>query len=126
MNTLPKTYEEFLKEIKKNLLIKPEKDGKIREKWSTGGMSGGSCWGDEPEYFSCDEKEPEFLYLDSIIEYYYPKVGFIQYKRLIQELVKYSSDREYCYYGNYDDYSIKEVDLKKLYFKLQEWLEESS
>jgi hypothetical protein len=126
MKELPKTYKEFLDEIRPEIYFK-EDSGKeyIESEWCIGGISGGNCWGGVADTPVSGEPEPEFEYLDSIIETYYPKIGFIQYKRMCQELIVRSERCGYGdYYGNQTDYAVKKVDLKKLYAKLQEWQEE--
>lgn len=85
--------------------------------WETGGVSGGSCWEDsDPRPYTIrDVREPEFKDLDKTILLFWPTIGFIQYKDLVNELVKYGDYSEHEYYGNCTNYSTKTVALKDLH-----------
>lgn len=91
--------------------------------WTTGGMTGGSCWmdGDEDPHYPVEaEKEPEFDDLDKIIEGICPTITFIQYKNLVKAVVKEESYTDNEYYGNHYDRAKKSVNLHVLATYLQE------
>lgn len=95
--------------------------------WSTGGVSGGSCWDtgdDDPHYHTSGEPEEELTQLDTILEHFSPNISFLQYKKLCQELIERGEHRENEYYGNYTDYAHKFIRLRRLYSYLNEkgWL----
>lgn len=83
--------------------------------WSTGGMSGGSCWGGEPEPYTNNDPIPELELLDKILETFYPQLSFLQYRALTSQLLKSEGYSVGEYYGNSHDYQYKEVDLRELY-----------
>lgn len=99
-----------------NEAVAPEK---LEIKWTTGGMAGGSCWGDEP-YEREPESEPEFEQLDELLTALCPAITFLQYKKLAQKLITRDSDHESSYYGNYYNYTIKRIDLNELEEYLRE------
>ena len=127
-------YEEFkdkVNELLKNDLVdgyaygaKLPKDS-LAAIWETGGISGGSCWGDsDPQPYSKNDPEPELEKLDKILEYFKADISFIAYKNLHNTLVKRDEYTEYEYYGNETDYGIKHIALEDLYnyMKEKEWL----
>lgn len=94
--------------------------GVLSMKWSTGGMSGGSCWGDEATPYSNDYTPKCFLSLDKLIEMLCPNISFLVYKELERELVNEDSTTDYEWYGNLNNYAVKTVDLKDLLMFLLE------
>lgn len=91
----------------------------IFERILTGGASGGSCWGDEPRYFTEKHQEPENL--DRMFEIIAPNISFMQYKRLTREVDQAVANYSECeYYGNYNEYSIYAWNLNDLYKKVKE------
>lgn len=87
--------------------------------WVTGGMGGGSCWGDVASPRGSDD-EPEFKQLDKLLELVWPDISHLKYKRLVSELVTKKETTSYEYYGNYTEESEKRIDLLSLY----DWLKE--
>ena len=72
----------------------------IQVDWTTGGMTGGSCWGGD--LYAVDPDPPEELVdLDKILTLVCPNISFLQYKALCSELVKTESYTNNEYYGNY-------------------------
>lgn len=138
------TFEEFEKEVTKltnNRFVIREKlppeqqptprSRRMREytkelhiEWLTGGMRGGNCWGGEPQRIESWEldNEPDFESLDEVLEHFAPQITFMEYKRLNQVVVEEDSRFEPDYYGNSSEYTIKKVELKKLY----KWLVEKN
>lgn len=88
--------------------------GCISETWTTGGITGGNCWGGSADLPVRSDPEPEFTDMDRILEALCPTISFLQYKKLVQELVSYNSKTNYEYYGNYYEYSTKTINLKQL------------
>ena len=96
-------------------------DDTLEVTWTTGGMSGGSCWHDRGADQAVDgETEPEFNDLDKILEELVPTMAFLSYKRLLQEVVERDSRTESEYYGNYYTKGIKRVSISKLENYLKE------
>lgn len=93
---------------------------KLEIDWTTGGMTGGSCWGDDANQAVEAEPEPEFSDLDKVLEVLCPNISFLQYKKLCAEVVERDSDTNHEYYGNYYYKGIKRVHLKKLKSFLEE------
>jgi len=92
----------------------------LYNKWCSGGVSGGSCWGNDGHYAVEGESEPEFTDLDNILNEICPNITYLQYKKLISKVIKEDSYTENEYYGNSSTYSYKTVLLKDLYEALKE------
>ena len=102
---------------KYNSQMKPKFDF-ILQSWRTGGVDGGSCWdsSDPQEYTIGDEHRPKsFSDLDKILTKFSPKITFLQYKVIENDLVHSGSNIEYEYYGNRTDYSYQYVKLLDLF-----------
>lgn len=90
--------------------------------WTTGGISGGSCWDDgetDNHYFSTGEPEPNFDELDTTLLNLCPNIGFLQYKQVVN-VVKRDEYTETEYYGNCTNYATKSVLLRDLLNKVVE------
>jgi hypothetical protein len=89
----------------------------LRLVWSTGGVSGGSCSdSSNPTPYSNDEPEPEFESFNDALTAVCPKLTFIDYGKLLKSgLIETDSYTDYEYYGNCTSYSVKWVELKKLF-----------
>jgi len=88
------------------------KEPVVYMRWITGGMSGGSCWGDKPEHRG-SEKEPKWKTLNLILQELKPNLTFLEFQE-IDELVRSSEYENWGYYGNYTDYTIKFIVLSEL------------
>mgnify|MGYP000438009136 FL=1 len=79
----------------------------IKVEWVEGGQGGGSCWdNDDSNFHPIDsEPEPEFAQLDEVLNELWPKIGYLQYKVLVQTLVTRGSRAENNYYGNYTNFA---------------------
>ena len=86
--------------------------------WCTGGMGGGSCWGDSPERFAGSE-EPQSAeggnVFIALMESYAPDISFLKFRRLQSELIHDGEYSEIEYYGNFSDFHVKFFSLKDLY-----------
>lgn len=84
--------------------------------WIAGGQGGGSCWdNDNSNLHPIDsEPEPEFVQLDEVLNALWPKIGYLQYKVLVQTLVTRGTREENEYYGNYTSYASKSVNIRDL------------
>ena len=72
----------------------------IEVSWTSGGMTGGSCWGGE--HYAVEPDMPEELVdLDKILALVCPNISFLQYKALCATLVKTESYTDSECYGNY-------------------------
>ena len=92
----------------------------LTNSWSTGGMTGGNCWNDDsPRSYTSDEKEPEWITLDEILEYFCPDISYLKHKKLMS-LAQYETWTEYEYYGNCTDYAMKVLPLETLWKFLSE------
>jgi hypothetical protein len=99
----------------------PTIDDYLFIEWSTGGVSGGSCWeSSDPQPYSTDEPEPEFTDLENVLLSIFPSIPYLQYKAFAS-LIKEDYRTEYEYYGNSIDYSNKRISLRDIYDKLREF-----
>jgi hypothetical protein len=94
--------------------------------WSTGGVSGGSCWeGSVNHAYTSDEPVAEMTCLDVVFEDLYPQFTFLAYRRL-SCLIQEGSYTKYEYYGNSRDYRYQFLPLQAFYdFLLKEGLVEA-
>ena len=83
--------------------------------WTTGGLSGGDCWGGSACNPVGSEPEPEFNELDKVLGLFEPTISFLTYKDIIKQLVKVEESTSSDYYANYTNESRKIVDLKALF-----------
>lgn len=86
----------------------------IKVDWTTGGMTGGSCWGGEL-YEVTPQSPEELVDLDKILTLVCPNISFLQYKALCSELVKTESYTNSGYYGDYYDKVQKILFIDDLY-----------
>jgi len=104
----------------------------LKVSWSTGGISGGSCWDDGSQdnhhSYTTDNPPEELELLDAILNHFRPNLSFLEYKMLNSKLVEHGSYTEGEYYGNETHYATKTVELEKLYnyMKEKQWLNASS
>ena len=97
---------------------KPNTPG-FYDDWTVGGVTGGNCWGGEPNEPISADKEPELEGLDQFLTKICPEISFLLYKSLIKNIQFY--DYSYNeYYGNHTQYRVKCVSLKDLYKDLIE------
>lgn len=85
--------------------------------WTTGGLTGGSCYGDSADRPVEPEPEPELYTLDEILMEECPNLTFLEYRRMMRDdklIVRRTwEDREY--YGNFYAQASKQVDLDVLW-----------
>ena len=86
--------------------------------WITGGKCGGNCWGDSADEYVSSQPEPELDLLDDLLQEVAPGTTFLQYKKLLKEVVEHDARTDYEYYGNYTEYGIKRVKFDSLYESL--------
>lgn len=91
----------------------PQKPTKIMTSRHIGGMSGGSCWGDEAQPYQENEEFKHDILL-MLLDRICPNITLLQYKKLgkFRELSPYTS---YEYYGNHTTYEIEIYSLKQVY-----------
>ena len=88
----------------------------FKVEWIAGGQRGGSCWDSDHSklYPIASEPEPEFVQLDEVLNALWPKIGYLQYKVLVQTLVTRGTREQNEYYGNYTSYASKSVNIRDL------------
>lgn len=111
--------KEFIETLSEIFGYEIESDS-ISYNWTTGGYTGGSCWGGE-HYPRTVEDEPEDGQLEKILNNVYPQLTFLQFKRLEKEglwTVQEKNQREY--YGNNTETTTKTLNLDVLFERLKE------
>lgn len=117
----PITFDEFLDICREKADVYAddykERKNIIYVKWTTGGMTGASCYdtGTARMRPTESEPEPEFNEIDKILEIFSPNINFLQYKNLLTEVIEREEDGYSDFYGNYDKYGIKLIDMRKLF-----------
>lgn len=88
-----------------------------KESWLVGGIGGGSCWSEGGHYALTAEEEPEDEALDAILSMFCPTLTFLQYRCLtkIENLYLRENKTYYEYYGNYTEYTTRELNLRVVY-----------
>ncbi len=85
----------------------------VYTKYSTGGMKGGTCWGDRPEYINIEPPKNRYKVLDIILQELKPNISYLEYKG-IDELWQYRDDTFDDYYGNNDNVKVEFIILSDL------------
>lgn len=106
---------------KEEFLARYEKEWGVTVEWTTGGMSGGNCYGDSPSYSVEADPEPEFDILEAILEELAPTTTFLEYRRMMKdpELITRRDRQSREYYGNYYSKSSKTLNLEALWKYLE-------
>jgi len=124
------TYDEFIKAceelcgVSEPQAVKtrygygpPHEQHRIEQEWVSGGITGGNCWGGEPDSpVSPDDAPTTWPALDAILERWWPDISYLQFRKYIQPLFKsdsYSAGGDY--YGNYYNYSVNIIYLNELF-----------
>ena len=77
------------------------------------GYVGGNCYNGVSEYYSLNEPKDKFKVLDIYLEKYYPEIRYFGVKKLDALMYK-STDTDWGYYGNSDNYVIEYIKLEEL------------
>lgn len=103
---------------------KPTMDNHLYSEWTVGGIGGGSCWDDgtgrDPHYSIQGEVEPEFTAIDAVLFEVCPNLSFLQYRKLMADVMKTDMYTIGEYYGNSTSYACKSISLRDLFNKLIE------
>lgn len=100
------TYEEFIEAYEHR---RPHRE------WCTGGMSGGSCWGDEPHEIDGDDEPSDMVIIKEFIRMFDSTVTDTELDVIHYE-GRITVERDWTdweYYGNYYHMSSKTIDLEK-------------
>ncbi len=89
------------------------KEPVVYMRWSSGGVSGGSCWDSSNPQRYTNDNSPEFKALDLTLEIIDPNITYLTYKK-IEKLICSSEETDWEYYGNCTDYEIKYIILSRL------------
>lgn len=89
-------------------------------RWTTGGISGGTCWSESGHYAIESEEEPEMEVLDEILQDVYPNLTYLNFRKMMRlPIIKVENWRESEYYGNYSYGKKKTLDIIELYLALE-------
>lgn len=85
--------------------------------WTTGGSSGGNCWGDTSREFTDDSGPPEFDSLTNILQELCPTITLVEFRMIEndQKVFKHRSWTDYEYYGNHYDHESYTIDEDALW-----------
>lgn len=100
----------------------------LERKWCTGGAEGGNCWGDEAHGYTTDNEEPEDEIIVEILEQFVPNLTYLEHRKFLKDEYIYESSfyTESQYYGNYDHFSVKTLNLEKLHEQLTKIFDQRS
>ena len=82
-------------------------------RYTTGGVSGGSCWDNSNPQPYTEDTIPSFDVLDIFLKEVYPTISYLDYKK-IASLIHTNEESDYEYYGNCTDYKIEYIILSDL------------
>lgn len=86
----------------------------IYMRWSSGGISGGSCWDYcNPQSYRNEGSKPIFGVLDLVLKELAPNISYLHFRE-IEKLIHSNSETEYEYYGNRIDFEIEYIILSEL------------
>jgi hypothetical protein len=85
----------------------------VYTRYTIGGYSGGSCWGDEAERFEEDAPKDKWKVLDLVLKEICPTITYLQYKE-IEDLIHDNEETQLEYYGNSTDEKIEYIILEEL------------
>jgi len=91
----------------------------IISSYESSGMEGGSCWGDEPQYFSRNQPTEHMRVLDIVLEEIAPNISYLHYKK-ISTLINNSEKTHWEYYGNYTESVVEYIVVSELEKLLEE------
>ena len=95
------------------------KEHVVYTRYETGGVSGGSCWGNEDqEAYSKIPPKDRFKVLDLVLEQLKPKITYLQYKE-IENMIQTNEDTDREYYGNSTDSKVEYIILSELEIYLE-------
>jgi len=127
MNNLENfTFEKFISILIEKKIIYGDDQKEIKIEWTTGGITGGDCWGGVANIASRPEPEPEFQTYDDILLLFMPTLPHLLYKKLYNILVELDSYTDYGWYGNKTYYAVKKVELKRMYQEMLKLAKEYS
>lgn len=87
--------------------------------WISGGVSGGSCWGNDELYSRGSDPETELDSFNDFLTEYFPNITFLQYKKFNKHIK--TSDRTVNeYYGNSTEYTRKYINFNDVWDVLVE------
>lgn len=97
-----------------------DSDPHLQVRWRTAGAEGGSCWGDEARPIYPEEPVDITPVLAAILEAIAPVITFLQFMSLQRNLVESDTSSYSEYYGNWNEYAIRRIHIRKLYDQLKE------
>lgn len=109
------THKEFEKIVDREL-----NEYSLSVEWTTGGVTGGNCWGGEANVPVEPEAEPDLEILDEILEKICPEINVFLYKRLCKKVITEDKYTDNQYYGNCYYKKKKTLNLDALYEFLNE------
>jgi hypothetical protein len=114
--------KEFIEKYGKSLEANYTKlDGVMYVRYEVGGVCGGSCWDDSnPTSYSVGKPDDDdFHDLVNCLEDVAPLVTLLQFRK-IEQIISYTEDVEYEYYGNSVEYRIDFINLDLLWDILED------
>lgn len=102
---------------KEEFISKYERHYGLTVEWTTGGRSGGSCYGDSADSSVEPDEEPDLDALDEILMNEAPTATFMEYRRIMKDpnVITRRTWEDWEYYGNYYSKASKQVNLDALW-----------
>ena len=110
------TWEEFKEKVKEVL---HDTGDSYEVSWTTGGIEGGNCWGDNPQYPVSAEPAPELNGIDELLMVVCPDISWLKHRVIMSRIVEVDTNGGHSdYYGNYTTRASKKVSYRRLYDEL--------
>lgn len=78
------------------------------------GADGGDCWGSDATRWVNENPPQSFLPLDEILRFFKPEISYLDYRK-IEQMIEVDRSSENDYYGNYNNFKLFKLDIRKLY-----------
>jgi hypothetical protein len=91
------------------------KDDILTHSWTTGGNSGGSCWGGEATYHTSDTPVPTYCFITELVFIIAPYTPMLHHRVFMKTWSAIDNEVQYEYYGNCVYYDFQTLDIKKLF-----------
>lgn len=84
----------------------------IYSRYTTGGVTGGSCWGDSNlRPYTCEPDKEHMAVLDIVLEALKPDIRYLDAVKLRRMTSNNNQTKSDDYYGNYSEYYIEWISL---------------
>lgn len=88
--------------------------------WTSGGESGGDCYGGKARPYTSDTPEAEFDALDKFLEAFFPDITYLTFRKMERKVERDTHNGYGDYYGNCVNYAFKKLAFEDVWDALEE------